>query len=290
MTDETRVKLFADCHCELSEAPMWNRKDQMLYWRGFHGELYRKKMNGDPQDYTCFQLNIGNIGSMVFTDTEDILLFSDGGRVYLWKPGEEPVLRYDFHKSLFNDVIADPKGRIYCGMLAEHYFDPARRGDHGSLWRLDPNGDFDCLEEKVGLTPNGIRFSPALDKLYFAVTDEDLIYVYDYDPETGALSNRHVFAENCYPDGIAVDKAGNVWVTNCRPGEPLLCYNPQGELIDRIDFPVRRVISVAFGGPDETVMFVTTAHEGAPKGDHDGGVFMVENTVGGAEEFCVKLS
>ncbi len=286
---DARVKLFADCRCELSEAPMWNDREQMLYWRGSHGELYRKAMTDDARDYDCFQLNVGNIGSMVFTEGGEMLLFADGGRVWLWKPGAEPTLRYDFQKTLFNDVLADPQGRIYCGMLAEHYFDLPRRGKYGSLWRLDPDGRFACLEDKIGATPNGIRFSPALDRLYFAETDAGVIYVYDYDPATGALSDRRIFAAHCCPDGIATDAAGNVWVANCRPGEPLLCYDPAGQIIDEIEFPVRRVISVAFGGPDRTTLFVTTAHEGAPKGAHDGGVFRVNSPIPGAREFRARL-
>lgn len=284
---EKNIKLFADCHCELSESPMWNKKENLLYWRGFHGELYRKKINNDVNDFECFQLNIGNIGSMVFTDSDYMLLFADGGKIWRWKPYSEPVLHKDFKKTLFNDVIVDPQGRIYCGMLAEHFFEPDKIGKYGSLWLLY-NNDFICLEDKTGNTPNGIRFSPQLDKLYFGVTDHDCVYVYDYDKTTGKLSNKKVFASGCFPDGIAMDINGNLWVTDCRQGGPLLCYNPQGEVIDEIYFPVYRIISVAFGGKDNSTMFVTTSGGNSPKGNHDGGVFMIENIATGAEEFILK--
>ncbi|MBQ2891055.1 MAG: SMP-30/gluconolactonase/LRE family protein [Clostridia bacterium] len=282
------VRLFADCHCELSESPMWNEKDKMLYWRGFHGELYRKRINNDVNDFECFQLNIGNIGSMVFTDSDYILLFADGGKIWKWKPYLEPILYKNFQKTLFNDVIADPKGRVYCGMLAENFFDRKRRGEYGSLWMLDNDRNLICLENDTGTVPNGIRFSPELDKLYFGVTDHDCVYVYDYEAETGKISNRKVFATNCCPDGMAMDVNGNLWVACCQPGRPLLCYNPHGELTCEIYFPVHRIISVAFGGEDKSLMFVTTAHENQPEGDHDGGVFVVENTAVGADEFVLK--
>lgn len=286
-TVDERVKLFADCHCGLSESPMWNKRDNMLYWRDIHGKVYRKKMGSSVDDYECFPLQIGNIGSMVFTEGEEMLLFADGARIWRWTPGEEPVLYRDFGKNLFNDVIVDPKGRIYCGMLAEHYFDLEKRGKHGSFWRLDPNGDFICLEDNLTPTPNGIRFSPELDRLYFADTEADAVYVYDYDIESGELTNKRVFADGCFPDGIAVDKLGNVWVTYCRPGKPLQCYSPEGKLLEEIYFPVNRVISVAFGGPDGTDMFVTTDEGEQPVGAHDGGVFVVLNMVGGAEEYVL---
>ena len=37
-----KIKLFANCKCELFESPMYNKREKMLYWRGFHGEIYRK--------------------------------------------------------------------------------------------------------------------------------------------------------------------------------------------------------------------------------------------------------
>lgn len=285
---EKNIKLFADCRCELSESPMWNEKENCLYWHGFHGELYRKKLTDDVNDFECFQLDIGRIGSMVFTDDDYMLLFADGGRIWKWKPYSEPILYKDFNKSLFNDVITDPEGRVYCGMLADHFFEPDKVADHGSFWMLDNKMDLIPIEEKTGKTPNGIRFSPQLDKLYFAVTDHNCVYVYDYDKSTGKLSNKKVFATDCLPDGIATDTDGNVWVTCCKPGGALLCYNPQGEIIDEIYFPVYRIISVAFGGADKSIMFVTTASENNAVGEHDGGVFMIENIAKGAEEFILK--
>ena len=285
MNSKWEIQLFADCHATLSESPMWHPREKVLYWRGFEGEIYRKKIGTPPEEYECFRLSIGLIGSMVFTETETILLFADKGTVWKWIPGEEPVLYRTFGGALFNDVIADPNGRIYCGMLAENYFVPGKRGAHGSFWRLDPDGSFVCLEDAIGTTPNGIRFSPELDKLYFGVTDDNVVYEYDYNIQTGELSNRRVYAEDCSPDGIAMDRDGNLWVTDCRPGNPLIAFDRAGNRVVELVFPVRRVISAAFGGENRELLFVTTAHEGAPRGKHDGGVFLLENTAGGTDEF-----
>jgi len=106
------IKLFADCKCELSESPIWNKKEKMLYWRGFHGEIYRKSVNGNALDFECFQLQIGNIGSIVFTNSDYLLLFGEWGKVWKWKPGFEPEFYMQFGNSLFNDVIVDKKGRV----------------------------------------------------------------------------------------------------------------------------------------------------------------------------------
>lgn len=284
----THIKIFADCRCTISESPMWNKKENMLYWRGFDGEMYRKPLNDNVNNFERFQLNIGKIGSMVFTDKDYILLFAEGAKIWKWKPYESPVLCKDYNKSLFNDVICDPKGRIYCGMLADNYFNPEKRGKYGSFWLLSNAGELTCIENSIGITPNGIRFSPGLDKLYFAVTDDDCIYEYDYDVESGIISNKKIFAGGCYPDGMAVDTEGNIWVANCKPGKPVMCYNHKGVLIDEIYFPVYRVISVAFGGTDGKTLFVTTGADGNKVGDYDGSVFSVATKAKGDKEYIFK--
>ena len=282
-------KVFADCKPYLSESPMWHKKQKMLYWRGLSGEIYRKGMTDSTTDFERFDLGIGGIGSMVFTDTDEILIFGDKGKIFRWVPYSAPILYKDLGGSLFNDCIADPKGRIFCGMLAENYFDYEKRGRYGKLLRIDTDGSVVTLLDRIGTTPNGIRFSPDFTKLYFAVTDDECIYEYDYDAETGDISGGRVFASGCCPDGIAVDEAGNVWNTYCLPGRPLQVFSPCGELIREYFLPVRRVLSVAFGGEDGKTVFVTTAHENEPIGEHDGAVFYMKNDLCGGEEFEVTI-
>lgn len=285
---EKKIKLFANCKCELSESPIWNERDHMLYWRGLDGEIFRKRINDDADDFECFQLNIGKIGSIVITDDEGFLLFAEHGKVWQWKPLEKPKLYKDFNKALFNDVMVDPKGRIFCGMLAENYFDSEKRGKNGSLWMFDEEKQLVCIEDDVSPTPNGIRFSPQLDKMYFAVTDDKCVYCYDYDLLTGTLRNKTVFATDCNPDGIATDCEGNLWVADCRGGHPLKCFTPQGELREELYFPVYRIISVAFGGDSRQYVFVTTAPENPSKAD-GGQVYWFEAEITGAEEFVFHL-
>lgn len=281
-----KIELFASCKCRMSECPMWNDRDNMLYWRGLDGEIFRKSENSSPSEFERFDLGIGNIGSMVFTDTELIFLFGDDGKVWKWVPNYRPTLYKDFKGTLFNDVLCDSKGRIYCGMLAKNFFDPEKRGKHGSLWLLDLDGKFKCLEKKLSAIPNGIRINPQQNKLYFAITDDNCVYSYDYDKNTGKLSNRKIFAENCCPDGIAIDNDENLWVTDCRPGNSkLICFTKNGVRIGEWKFPVRRITSVAFGGHDKKTLFITTAHEGKPIGEYDGGVFMMRAEVEGAKEY-----
>ena len=283
-----KPKIYANSKCfKLAESPMWHKAQNALYWRGYNGEIYRKKTLNDPLDFECFQLNIGRIGSMVFTPTDEIILFCEGARLWRWVPGCEPTPLYDFKGNVFNDVLCDSRGRVYCGMLAPNFFDREGRGKHGSFWLFE-NGKMTCLDDSISPTPNGIRINPENNRLYFAVTDDDKIYCYDYDAKTGALSNKRVFADDCHPDGIAMDAEGNLWVTHCRPNGELLCYNPEGKIIRRVKVPALKVISVAFGGKDGKSVFVTTGC-GEEQVGEDGSVFVFENDVPGAPEYLLSI-
>jgi len=250
------------------------------------GEIYRKPYNDDVKDFEVFELGIGLIGSMAFTEGDEMLLFGEAGKVWRWIPGEKPRLYRDFGGNLFNDCIVDPKGRIYCGMLAKDYFTD-HQGKYGSLWRWDPDGTFTCLFDDLSNTPNGIRFSPDFKKLYFALTNDWTIYEFDYDIESGDISNKRPFATNCLPDGITVDKAGRVSNAFCLRGSPLQVYDPSGVLLEEYSLPVRRPISVAIGGPNNKSLFVTTGHDNEPVGDQDGCVFVMEIDAEGCDEFCI---
>ncbi len=53
-----------------------------------------------------------------------------------------------------------------------------------------------------------------------------------------------------------------MWVAAWRGG-CVLRFSPDGALLGRIDIPVARVSSCAFGGDDLTELFITTAWEDA---------------------------
>ena len=85
----------------------------------------------------------------------------------------------------FNDVIADPDGRVFCGTMPI--------GDRpGRLYRLDPDLTLTVVIEDAGLS-NGLGFTPDLEYLYHSDSSENrIITKLKYDRATGDLTDRTV--------------------------------------------------------------------------------------------------
>ena len=86
---------------------------------------------------------------------------------------------------------------------------------------------------------NGIAFSPDDTRMYFADSRDETVWVYDFDIATGSISNRREFFSTLTiegrVDGAACDTNGNYWCALVHP------------------------TMVAFGGPDRTDLYVTSA-------------------------------
>ena len=97
--------------------------------------------------------------------------------------------------------------------------------------------------------------------MYLADSLARTIYAYDFEPASGAATNRRAFAEvdaGTMPDGAATDARGYLWSANVGGGA-INRYSPDGTLERRIELPVSRPTSVCFGGDDLRTLYVTSA-------------------------------
>lgn len=288
--ENNRFEVFADCPCTVAEGPFWHDGQQTLYWVDVtRGMVYFKKYNAPVNDYSCFDLKLGKIGGMVFLDNKHLLLFAAQGKVWRWLPGLSPELYAELPEaalSRFNDVIADPEGRVFCGVA------PIEKGGSGSLWRMNSGRSFSCLEPRTAGMPNGMGFSPDLQNFYFTVTDERIIYRYQYNRSTGNLSKKEVFISvpdnEGLPDGMTVDAEGCIWSAQWN-GHRLVKYSPSGGKLEEYLFPIAKVSSVTFGGKNYSELFVTTANYPWNENDYKkiqaGMVFKLQKDRSGLPEY-----
>jgi xylono-1,5-lactonase len=156
-----------------------------------------------------------------------------------------------------NDMTVDSHGSVYIGSMNYNALDRAAKPVPGDLYRVDPGGGATLVGEGYQVS-NGLGFSPDGKLLYHADSPPKTIYAYDVAPDR-RLTNRRVFAQvpEGYPDGLAVDAEGGVWVAAIFAYE-LVRFKPDGAVDRRIKMPSRMVVSLTFGGPDLCDLYVVT--------------------------------
>ncbi len=280
--------VVADYQCEVGECPLWHPDEHQLYWTDqFTGRLFRY----DPASETHEQFYDGDdVTGFTLQADGSLLLFMDEGAIRRLDNGELTTVVdgvAELRESRFNDVIADPDGRVFCGTQ------PAT-DDLAYLYRLDTDGELTTLCDDIELA-NGLGFSPDLESLYLCETMGGRVYEFDYDRATGALSNRTTFAEipqeEGLPDGLTVDTAGHVWVA-LYGGSSVVRFTPAGTRDRRINLPAQDVTSLTFGGSSMNELYVTSAAHRADEDDqYAGALFALSlDSVESSEEFYSAVS
>jgi len=155
-----------------------------------------------------------------------------------------------------NDGAVDPFGRFVFGSMNERRDQP-----NAALYRLCANG-VEVLRRGLTLS-NGVDWAPDGRTIYFTDSVAKRIFMADY-PARGGLRDERVFAQWSgpgMPDGLAVDGDGHVWAA-IWDDACLVRFTPDGRLAERIDLPVPRPTSLAFGGPGLRTIYVTSARVG----------------------------
>ena len=260
------VTPLANAHCATGEGPVWHPDDGMLYWTDIPtGKLYRcdPDANCDHSgDYeTVYEGD--PVGGFTLQDDGDLLLFRVSD-VALWSRADRSVRVVrafdDVTAKRFNDVYADPAGRVYAGTMGA-------TPEVGGLYRFDPDGTGQKLFAGTG-TANGSGVSPDGRHFYWTDTTHRTIFRFAYDADTGDLSGRQAVYTagegQGHPDGLWIDVDGLLWSASYG-GSAVFRIDPAtGKIVDRVDLPTRAVTCPTFGGPGNDVLFVTTA-EGKPK-------------------------
>ena len=157
----------------------------------------------------------------------------------------------------FNDGKCDPAGRLWVGSMSLKF----KKGA-ASLYRIEPNGSFRKVFGGVTVS-NGINWSNNHKILYYIDTPLGNVRAWDYDNETGEISNERIVVSIPDgiggPDGMTIDAEGKLWVAQWG-GNMVGRWDPEtGELIGKVEVPAPNVTSCAFGGPDLDVLYITTA-------------------------------
>ena len=288
--DQTTPERVADTRAHTGEGPLWHPDEQRLYWVDIPaGRLYRY----DPatgRNETVYETDDAPLGGYTIEADGALLLFTHGA-IQRFVPGADvtdPVATIDA-STRFNDVIADPEGRVFAGTM------PGTDA-LGDVYRIDRDGSVRVVIPDVDI-PNGMGFSSDESTFYFTESEARRIDAYDYDRATGELSARRTYVavpdDDGVPDGLTVNATDHVWSARWN-GNRVVRYDPAGRPLDAIELPARKVSSVTFGGPEYGELYLTTALTGgsrATEGEGAGALFRVPDVgVRGRPEFRSRIA
>ncbi|MFL3050481.1 MAG: SMP-30/gluconolactonase/LRE family protein, partial [Candidatus Neomarinimicrobiota bacterium] len=145
----------------IGEGILWHSDHECLYWTDIPN---RKIFKYTPSTrITSVWDTESSVGGFTIHEDGRLLLFMDEGAIKLWMDGNsETVIKSikGMEGNRFNDVIADPNGRVFCGVMST-----SKR--KGWVYRLDPDKSLRKVIYNTG-TANGMGFSKNEEKLFFS--------------------------------------------------------------------------------------------------------------------------
>lgn len=254
-----RHRIAVACGAVLGEGPVWDHRTGTLIFVDIKScRVWRWRPGSDP-----VATDVGEpVGFALLTADPDTLLVglkSGLARLDLRSGQAENLLRPepDLPGNRLNDGTVGPGGALYFGSMDDGEADPTGRFYHWS------SGELSSFGEQAVIT-NGPAIDPARRLLYCADTTAGRVFRHALGPD-GRPGARELFVQFeagwGHPDGLAVDAEGHVWIAH-HGDSRVTRFSPDGvpELI--VPVPTAGVTKPAFGGPDLTTLFVTTAAKG----------------------------
>jgi sugar lactone lactonase YvrE len=198
------------------------------------------------------------VGFVALTPDPDIVVagFKSGlKRVHLFGGETQDIAAPEPERpeNRINDGIVGPDGTLWFGTMDDAETEPT-----GAFWRWDGR-DLTRFHEGIVVT-NGPAVSPDGRILYATDTKGGTIHAHDLvDGLPGTPRPLVRFEEGWgHPDGMAVDEEGHLWVCHWG-GSRISRFAPDGAIERVLPVPTAQVTKCAFGGPNLTTLYITTA-------------------------------
>ena len=257
-----QLEILADDNNLVGEGPIWDGQQNRFLWTDVYNSLvYQIDAKGEKsiihRDHVVNGIGLNHDGRLVFSGADGLFVSNNG------RAPEKIASTHKGQKLSFNDMVIGPLGRVYAGTM---YWGENGKEKDGKLYMFDSQGGAEIVAEGIELS-NGLGFSPDEETLYYSDSAARRIYAFDVDVATGTLENQRVLvqvpADEGIPDGMTVDADGYVWSAQWY-GEQVVRYDPGGAVERRIPMPVKQVSAVAFGGPNLTDLYITSAGHSWP--------------------------
>ncbi|MBL4813351.1 MAG: SMP-30/gluconolactonase/LRE family protein [Rhodobacteraceae bacterium] len=251
--------IFDDTNCLLGEGPLWHPERQEFFW--FDILSHRLHRSGKHWNFDSFVSAAGWIDhDHLMVATSDALV-----NFNIETGASEEIIALDANNPAArpNDGRADPYGGFWIGIMGL-----GAEPELGSIWRYY-RGELRQLYAPVTIA-NAICFSPDGLWAYFADTRDKKIMKVRLDDHGWPKGEPEIFVDlrgtEYNADGAVIAADGAMW--NAQWGAyRVAVYEPNGSFREEHKFTAAQTSCPAFGGPDLSMLYVTSAAAGLSQ-DH----------------------
>ncbi|RWS20677.1 calcium-binding protein-like protein [Leptotrombidium deliense] len=256
----------------LGEGPHWKQSNECVYFvDAFVGDVCRF----DTKSSEVERKRVGGTVTIIIPwhESEDHFVVSKDHELlqYEWSTGKTKSLTFVENDlpTRFNDGKCDRNNRLWIGTMGHETSPAVVPPEMGSLYCINKDYSVKRRVQNVSLS-NGIAWSPDNKLMYFADSVKREVYVFDYEAETGDVSNQRTFFDyekhgkpDEVPDGMTIDVTGKIWVANWSGGRLIRLDPETSKIINEVNFEkVSRVTSLCFGGTQLNKLYVTSSWRG----------------------------
>ena len=248
--------IFDTRPCELGEGPLWHPLRGQLFWFDILNRRLLSQQDGKARSWDFPEI----VSAAGWIGADELVVASEAGlsRLDLVTGDRTSLVEVSTPGLRSNDGRADRQGGFWFGTMGKK----AEAGA-GAIWRWY-RGELRKLFPAITI-PNAICFTPDGTAAHFTDTVVGKVMKVALDADGWPRGAPQVWLdlkpEGLNPDGAVVDAAGLFW--NAQWGAArVAAYAPDGSLVRSVETPGAPHASCpAFGGPDLTTLYVTTALE-----------------------------